>query len=175
MMTPEQAVVYSILICVGGAVATLLLSQSKALAGWLSFIATGATAVLIFSACGTVLSGGGTGHPVAFMSNPTFGELRFYVDGLSAIFLGLVALMAVPAALYSINYVKRYTEYGAGRYYPHLLLFLGGMYGPLSTTDLMWYFFIFWQLMTLPGYALIRFECRKRENVWAANKYLIMM
>jgi formate hydrogenlyase subunit 3/multisubunit Na+/H+ antiporter MnhD subunit len=40
---------------------------------------------------------------------------------------------------------------------------------------MMWFFFIFWQLMTLPGYALIRFEHRKRENIWAANKYLIMM
>jgi formate hydrogenlyase subunit 3/multisubunit Na+/H+ antiporter MnhD subunit len=40
---------------------------------------------------------------------------------------------------------------------------------------MMWFFFIFWQLMTLPGYALIRFEYRKRQNVWAANKFLIMM
>src|SRR5512137_236248 len=103
MMTPEQAVVYSILICVGGAAAALLLSKSRALAGWVSFLAISATAVLIFNAGATVLSGGGSGHPVAFYSNGSFGELRFYVDGLSAIFLGLVALMAVPAALYSIN------------------------------------------------------------------------
>ena len=40
---------------------------------------------------------------------------------------------------------------------------------------MMWFFFIFWQLMTLPGYALIRFERRKPENIRAANKYLIMM
>jgi hydrogenase-4 component B len=39
----------------------------------------------------------------------------------------------------------------------------------------MWFFFLFWQLMTLPGYALIRFENRKRQNVRAANKYLVMM
>jgi len=173
-MTPEQAVVYSILICVGGAVATLLLSQSKALAGWLSFLAVSATAVLIFTACGTVLGGGGTGHPVAFFSSG-FGELRFYVDGLSAIFLGLVALMAVPAALYSINYVKRYTDYGAGRYYPHLLLFLGGMYGLLSTTDMMWYFFIFWQLMLIPSAMLVRYENKNPACVRAAWIYLILM
>jgi hydrogenase-4 component B len=30
-------------------------------------------------------------------------------------------------------------------------------------------------LMILPGYALIRFENKKRENVRAANKYLVMM
>ena len=49
------------------------------------------------------------------------------------------------------------------------------MYGLLSTTDMMWFFFIFWQMMTLPGYALIRFEYKKPENIRAANKFLVMM
>jgi hydrogenase-4 component B len=49
------------------------------------------------------------------------------------------------------------------------------MYGLVSTTDMMWFFFIFWQMMTLPGYALIRFEHKKRANVRAANQYLAMM
>jgi len=49
------------------------------------------------------------------------------------------------------------------------------MYGLVSTTDMMWFFFVFWQMMTLPGYALIRYEHRQRANVRAANKYLIMM
>ena len=175
MISPEQAVVYSILICIGGAALTLLLSKSKSLAGWVSFLCVSATAVLIFKAGATVLSGDSSGHPVAFYSMANFGELRFYVDGLSAIFLGLVAVMAVPAALYSISYVKRYTEYGAGRYYPNFLLFLGGMYGLLSTTDMMWYFFILWQLMTLPSFALIRYENRNPACVRAAYKYLILM
>ena len=61
------------------------------------------------------------------------------------------------------------------RYYPYFLLFLAAMYGLVSTTDMMWFFFIFWQMMTLPGYALIRFERDKPENIRAANKYLIMM
>lgn len=175
MMSPEQAVVYSILICLGGAVVTLLLSQSKSLAGWVSFLCVSATAVLTFQAGATVLAGGGSGHPVAFYSMANFGELRFYVDGLSAIFLGLVAVMAVPAALYSINYVKRYTEYGAARYYPYFLLFIGGMYGLLSTTDMMWYFFIFWQLMLVPSALLVRYEHKNPACVKAANIYLILM
>ena len=175
MMSPEQAVVYSILICIGGAAVTLLLSQSKSLAGWVSFLCVGATAVLTLQAGATVLAGGGSGHPVTFFSMANFGELRFYVDGLSAIFLGLVAVMAVPAALYSISYVKRYTEYGAGRYYPYFLLFLGGMYGLLSTTDMMWYFFLFWQLMLIPSAMLVRYENKNPACVRAANIYLILM
>jgi hydrogenase-4 component B len=45
----------------------------------------------------------------------------------------------------------------------------------VSTTDMMWFFFIFWQLMTLPGYALIRFEKDNPAHRRAANQYLVMM
>jgi formate hydrogenlyase subunit 3/multisubunit Na+/H+ antiporter MnhD subunit len=115
-------------------------------------------------------------HPAAFWAMPKVGfVLRIYVDGLTAWFLLLAALIAVPAFFYSIAYMRHYEHYSVARYYPYFLLFLAAMYGLLSTTDMMWFFFIFWQLMTLPGYALIRFESRKPENVRAANKYLIMM
>jgi len=175
-MTPEQAVFTSILLCVAGAVLTLLVSRSKTVAGWLAFLVTGATSVLIFSAVARVLTQGPSAHPAAFWVMPKVGfALRLYVDALTAIFLMLAALIAVPAALYSIAYMRHYPDYSVARYYPYFLLFLAAMYGLLSTTDMMWFFFIFWQMMTLPGYALIRFEYRKPENTWAANKFLIMM
>ena len=49
-MTPEQAVLFSVAICVAGAVLTLLVSKSKSLAGWLTFLTTVATAALIVPA-----------------------------------------------------------------------------------------------------------------------------
>jgi len=175
MMTPEQAVVTSILLCLGGAGLTLLVSRNKTVAGWLAFLVTVVTGALILSAVVKVLSAG-PGHPEQFFTLPAFGfALRIYVDGLTAVFLLLAVVIAVPAAFYSITYMRHYREYGVARYYPYFLLFLAAMYGLLSTTDMMWFFFIFWQMMTLPGYALIRFENRKPENIRAANKYLIMM
>jgi len=176
MMTPEQAVVVSILLCMAGAALTLLVSRSKTVAGWLAFLVTAATAGLILSAVAKVLMYGPSPHPAAFWAMPKVGfVLRIYVDGLTAWFLLLAALIAVPAFFYSIAYMRHYEHYSVARYYPYFLLFLAAMYGLLSTTDMMWFFFIFWQLMTLPGYALIRFESRKPENLRAANKYLIMM
>lgn len=175
MLTPEQSVVTSILLCIAGAVLTLLVSRNKTAAGWLSFAITAATGGLIVWAAMRVLIHG-PGHPTLFLHMPAFGfALRIYVDGLSAVFLLLAVAVAVPAALYSIPYMKHYEEYGVGRYYPHFLLFLAAMYGLLSTTDMMWFFFIFWQLMTLPGYALIRYEHKQSQNIRAANKYLVMM
>ncbi len=175
-MTPEQAVVVAILLCIVGAVLTLLVSHFKTVAGWLAFLITLATAALIFYAVGKVLLIGPSAESAQFWQMPTIGYvLRLHVDGLTATFLLLAAVIAVPAAFYSIAYMKHYTEYGVARYYPYFLLFLAAMYGLLSTTDMMWFFFIFWMMMTLPGYALIRFEYKKRQNVWAANKFLIMM
>ena len=114
--------------------------------------------MVIISAVGHVLVSG-PGHRQEFPVIPQIGlVLRVYVDGLTAVFLLLAALISVPAALYSIVYMRHYEGYSVARYYPYFLLFLAAMYGLVSTTDMMWFFFIFWQMMTLPGYALIRFE-----------------
>jgi formate hydrogenlyase subunit 3/multisubunit Na+/H+ antiporter MnhD subunit len=101
--------------------------------------------------------------------------LRFYLDGLGAVFLCLIAVVSSLSALYSISYMDHYRDYGVAGYYPWFLLFIAGMYGIVTVTDTMIFFCVFWQLMTIPSYALIRFEHRKRENVHAANKYLIIM
>ncbi len=175
MITPEQAVIAAILVCFAGAIGTLLVARSRTAAGWLAFAITVLTGGLILFAVAHVLRNG-PAPPAEFLRMPGIGfALRLHVDGLSAVFLLLAVLVAVPAALYSISYMQHYHEYGVGRYYPHFLLFLAAMYGLLCTTDMMWFFFIFWQLMTLPGYALIRYEHRKPANIRAANRFLIMM
>jgi formate hydrogenlyase subunit 3/multisubunit Na+/H+ antiporter MnhD subunit len=175
MLTPEKAVVVSILLCLVGAVVTLPLSRQRTLAGWVAFGFTTVAALLIYSAVGRVLTGG-IEHPAEFLRMPGLGfALRIYVDGLSAWFLMLAATISLPAMLFSIAYMRHYPDYSVARYYPYFLVFLAAMYGLVSTTDMMWFFFIFWQMMTLPGYALIRFESRKPGNIRAANKYLVMM
>ncbi len=175
MLTPEQSVVAAILLCLAGAVLTLLVSRQRTAAGWLAFAITAGSAALILPAVWQVLTRG-PAHPAQFFTLPALGfALRIYVDGLTSVFLLLAVLVAVPASLYSIRYLKHYADYGVARYHPYFLLFLAAMFGLLSTTDMMWFFFIFWQMMTLPGYALIRFEHRNPANVRAANKFLVMM
>jgi hydrogenase-4 component B len=177
LITPEHAVVVAILICVAGALVALLVAHYRTFAGWISFVFVSTSAGLVGVACRTVLLlQRPSPHPETIWTMPRFGfVLRMHVDGLSAVFLFLAALIAVPAALYSISYMQHYREYSVARYYPNLLLFVAAIYGLLATTDMMWFFLAFWQLMTLPGYALVRFENKERENVRAAYKYLIMM
>jgi hydrogenase-4 component B len=176
MLTPEKAVFISIIICVVGAALTWLTARNRTLAGWLAFLAATASAALIFFAVATVLAGGASAASQEFLQMPAIGfALRLHVDGLTALFLLLAALISVPASFYSIAYMNHYRDYGVARYYPYFLIFLAAMFGLLSTTDMMWFFLIFWQMMTLPGYALIRFEYKNPANIRAANKFLWMM
>ena len=120
-MTPEQAVLYSVLICVAGAVLTLLVSKSKSLAGWLAFLTTVATAALIVPAVIRVLTSGPADphHPQILWVAGGYA-MRFYVDGLSAIFLILAVVIAVLAALYSIEHLKKYQNKSAAQLLPVL-------------------------------------------------------
>lgn len=175
MLTPEQSVLAAILLCLAGALLTLGFARNPTAAGWLAFGVTAVTAVIIGWAVIQALVPG-AGHSSEFAVLPQIGfVLRFHVDGLSATFLLLAAVIAVPAALYSIVYMRGYAGCRVARYYPHFLVFLAAMYGLLSTTDMMCFFFIFWQMMTWPGYALIRFDHKNPAHVRAANKYLLMM
>jgi hydrogenase-4 component B len=174
-MTAAQAILYALEVCAIGAVATLIVSRSKLLAGWVAFLATATAGGFGFYAAAATLLGK-PGEALTLPLPPQWGSvLRFDVDGLSAIFVGLIAAISILAAFYAIQYMQHYKEYGVARFYPYCLLFVGGMYGIVTLTDTMWYFCAFWQLMTLSSYALVRYENKKSENVRAAYKYLVMM
>ena len=175
MLTPEYAVLCAMLVCAGGAGAALIPQRHKTAAGWIAFLTTALSSLLIWSSVLMVLTSGPS-RAITFWASPQFGfALRIHVDGLSALFLALIATIALPAAFYSIEYLNHYTQANPRRYYPNFLLFIAGMYGIVSTTDTFFFFFIFWQLMTLTSYALVRFESQNPANVRAANKYLLMM
>lgn len=174
-MTPGQALLTSLIVCLAGAGLTALTADRRRLTGWLAFLITAVASSFALFAASASLGSGGV-EPETFLRLPALGfALTLHVDGLTAVFIGLIASIALPATFFSIRYMDLYPEYSLRRYHPWLLVFVAAMYGLVSTTDMMWFFFIFWQMMTLPGYALIRFEHRKPENRRAALKFLIMM
>ncbi|MCL4179331.1 MAG: peroxiredoxin family protein [Verrucomicrobia bacterium] len=173
--TPEYAVALAMLICTAGAAVTLATARHRALAGWIAFGVLALSGLLALLGAASVLLTEPSHAETLFTARRLGFSLRLYVDGLSAVFLILIATVSILAALYSIEYMQHRLEHGVGRYYPNLLLFVAAMYGLVSTTDMMYFFFIFWQMMTLTGYALIRYEPRKPENLRAANRYLWMM
>lgn len=174
MPTAEQLVMAAMLLCGAGAAAT---SWGGPRARWAARVNVAVTVASGLAAGWGALSvlSGGPGEAAQFLRMPRVGfALRLHVDGLSAVFLLLAAGIAVPASVYSVRYLGHYPG-ETGRYHPPFLLFVAAMYGLVSTTDMMWFFFIFWQLMTLPGYALIRYERNRTEHRRAALRYLVMM
>ncbi|WCJ60680.1 proton-conducting transporter membrane subunit [Fontisphaera persica] len=172
-ITPEYAVLAALIACALGAALALFTGRWPRVAGGVAMVAVVLTAAAILWGSALVLSEG----PYRVLTLPLwkYFALRIYVDGLSAIFLLLIAVIAVPAALFSLPYMRHYAEYNAGHYYANLLMFLAGMIGLVTTTDAMFFFFIFWQVMTLTSYSLVRFEHKKPENCRAARRYLWMM
>ncbi len=174
-MNPLGIIHTAMLLLMAGSVLVLLLSGNRKLAGWVTFIITLAASTATLCASVSVILSGPC-EPVIIKAFSLWGStLRFYVDGLGAVFLALISIVSTMAALYSISYMDHYPDYHLGRYYPWFLLFIAGMYGIVTVTDTMVFFCVFWQLMTIPSFALIRFEYKKPENVKAANKYLIIM
>jgi hydrogenase-4 component B len=158
-----------------GAAASLLVARNREVAGWIAFVATAASAVLAAFDSSMVLFRGRAAD-VTLAAFPAWGAtLRLYVDGLTALFVILIALVSVLTALYSIRYMRHYSEYGAARYYPSFLLFVAGMYGIVTITDLMFVFCAAWQLMTITSFLLVRYEHRRPASVRAAWRYLAMM
>jgi formate hydrogenlyase subunit 3/multisubunit Na+/H+ antiporter MnhD subunit len=175
MLTAEHAVVTAVLLCIAGAGVSVLLSRRTTAAGWFVFAVTAGAAGLVLAAVGRVVITG-AGHPTQFLALPLLGfALRLHIDGLSALFLLLAAVVAVPASLFSIGYFGHQQRPEPGRYYPWLLLFLAALFGLLSTTDMMWFFFVFWQMMTVAGYALIRYDRDNPACPPAARKYFVLM
>jgi len=174
-MNASHLLVVALLILAGGAVLAGLLAKARPVCGRVGVAATGVAGCLALIAAAAVLVRGATA-PVTLLDLGEYGGMvRISVDGLSAIFLGLIAVVSTLAALYSLEYLEHTPEYGLARYWPAFLLFLAGMYGIVTVTDLMLGFFICWQFMTLASFALVRFEHRKVECRRAATRYLIAM
>jgi formate hydrogenlyase subunit 3/multisubunit Na+/H+ antiporter MnhD subunit len=174
-MTAASAMLVVILLCAAGALAVLPYFRDRRRAGQVSFGVTAAAGALAAAAALSVLATG-PGQPLTLWALPAYASaLRFHLDGLSAVFVLLIALASTLAALYSIDYMAHYPDYGILRYYPAFLLFVGGMYAIVVITDLMAGFFLCWQVMTLASYALVRFEYKKPESLQAAARYLVWM
>jgi hydrogenase-4 component B len=155
------------------AVVSPLLAGRRRLAGTVNFLLTSAAAASFLVLAVRSLSGA-AGHAVKTVAlGPV--SIPFLVDGFSGFFLGIISLLAVLSALYSIRYMDHYPEYKLWGYYLCFPLFILGMIGIVTVDDLSTGFTVAWQIMTLASYFLIRFEYREKGNVRNANKYLILM
>ena len=100
-------------------------------------------------------------------------SLEFHIDRLSAIFLMVVPFVGLAAMLYSVEYMaKVHPTQSPRRYYPFAMLLMASIVGVITSADLF-FFFIFWELMTLTSWALVWFDRDDETKVKAAWQYFV--
>jgi len=172
MMNAVSSIEASIVILIAGSLVSLLVARQRKVCGWVSFAFVCASSVFtglaVVSAC-TVASG-----EQALLSLPQLGaRCTLRVDPVSAIFLAIVAVIALLSSLYSVRYMEHYTHDKVAKFFPLLLLCVASMTGVLVCTDFL-FFLIFWESMTLTSYFLVTFESRNPASQRAGLKYFII-
>lgn len=159
-------------LLVAGAVASLLVSRRRELAGWVALVAVAAASLPLGV---PVVEAFRDGVPeLDLLAIGAVGaRLTVAIDALSALFLSITAVIVLAAVLYSIRYMSHYPADGVAKFYPVLLLFFAATVGVLVTTDLL-FFLVFWELMTLTSFVLVTFERESRASQRAGLKYFVI-
>lgn len=101
-------------------------------------------------------------------------KIELVADPLSAFFIILISLLAIPISIYSIGYIKaEYLEKNISllcSLYP--LFILSMLLVVLSGNGFQ--FLIFWELMTLISFAFVIFDIKSNESKNAGFIYLLM-
>ncbi len=107
-------------------------------------------------------------------SLPVLGTAHFVPTPFGVFFSSLALIVAVPTALYSIAYLRRYAhEYSIGWFAFGYVLLLVAIVAVFCAADVV-SFMIAWEVMTLASCALVAFEWRESRKVRAALLMLAM-
>ncbi len=138
----------------------------------------GFTLALLSSLAGCFLSLSillsGTPLHVEMYQSRLFGPMAIHADGLSAFFLGIIALLATSVSVYSFGYATGFLE----RRNMGLLLFLYNafllsMVGVVIAGHAVLFLFV-WEVMSLTTFFLINYEHEEPSSRRAAFLYVVM-
>ena len=157
-----------------GVVLTALSARSRPLCGAIGLLTVTVITGILFFVAYRVFTLGPQSLPEPIFAIPSLGaSLSISVDHLGALFFILIGLISFLGTLYSYRYMEIYPRQSLARFYHCLILFIAGMIGVVSVTD-MFFFFAFWEFMTLSSYFLVIYETEDPVSLRAGFKYFIM-
>lgn len=172
VMNPVDAVLWSMVLFGAGAIVTAMAAGRLRIDG-LAFAFVLVASVLAGYAGVSVLLHGPS-EAVTLLAIADLGaDLSIAVDELSALFLIVVAAIAVLTSMFGIRFLEADGKAGALGYYPLLLLFFGGVIGVICSGDML-FFLVFWEVMTLASYLLVVYYRDDRVVLRAGLKYFII-
>lgn len=159
-------------LLLAGALASLALARRRQASGWVAVAFVGTSAVLLWAVAVRSFTAPAA-EQVLLRLAPLNAALAIRVDGLSAVFLAVVATIGFLATLYSVEFLRSYPDDTVAKYYPVLQVLLAGIVGVLVTADFL-FFLVFWELMTLASFFLVTFERENAEAQRAGLKYFVV-
>ncbi|HSK29874.1 MAG TPA: proton-conducting transporter membrane subunit, partial [Candidatus Limnocylindria bacterium] len=155
-----------------GAVGALITARSPTLARVVGHVGAlaGAVAALTFGMFGLV----GGSMEINVPDLLPIGGVAFGVDRLSAFFVVVIALGAIPAALYAIGYTREHasTHSLAGMGVSFNVFVIAMILVPLARNVMT--FLVLWELMSLASYFLVITEHEREETLRAGWVYFVM-
>jgi NADH:ubiquinone oxidoreductase subunit 5 (subunit L)/multisubunit Na+/H+ antiporter MnhA subunit len=103
------------------------------------------------------------------LTSPDSSSSVFLFDGLSKLFVFVLAVVSSMALVYSTEYIKS----SKGRYYFLMLFFVSAMFGFITTNHVI-LFFIFWEIISICSFLLISFDYKEERAVRAGNKCFLL-
>jgi hydrogenase-4 component B len=174
-MSLDPAISISAVVALRLAVAAVTIGtyRRRVLACRLAFLGSALASLATGLVAGGVLISGRPVEGTLFLHRASSLSLTYAVDGLSAWFLLLLSLLAVPIALFSIGYVgrlhlRRSIFLGAG-----FNLLLGAVELVFAAADAIT-FLCAWELMSLATAGLVATEHEQPESRRASYLYLVM-
>lgn len=114
----------------------------------------------------------GSAHRVEYSWVPSLGiSFSFFVDGLSLLFLLVIAGVGTFIVWYAAGYL--HGDRGLGRFYLYLLSFMGAMLGLVAADNLI-LLFIFWELTSITSYLLIGYYQENEKSRASALQALLV-
>jgi len=138
-------------------------SGRPALAEWL---ANATMLALVLMAC-YAIGGAGLYHMGGW---PTPIGIDLRLDALANLLLLAVSLVGFAVALYSVDYMRRFTA--RGHFYSLFLLMVTGMNGVVLAGDLF-NLYVFLEVAAVASYSLVAFGCA-HEELEASFKYIVL-
>lgn len=155
-----------------GAIASIILKNYKKLSYVSSlFSLIGSFLTLIFSTI--MLTTKSTLALVISTTNPMF-SISLHIDALASFFILIISIVAIPASLYGIGYMKQYSnKYDLGIFGFFYNLFLVSLFLVVTAYNGPYFLFV-WELMSLCSLFLVIFENKKSQIIKSGLIYFIM-
>ncbi|RFT17013.1 MAG: Formate hydrogenlyase subunit 3 [Candidatus Saccharicenans subterraneus] len=117
----------------------------------------------------------GAGQPVELELKLAGIHIPVLIDGLSALFLLLLSVLALGSTLFAYGYYETTETKIVQKVYLALPVFIAGLVGLLTVDDLGPGFTLAWQLMAISSYLLIRWGRPLKLSGRPALVYLVFM